>query len=81
MSGSYDREGELKRRLNDFLSSQFSLDEKDYYSNLDESGFLKLKVIVNLTHVIKLASIMGWDGNRQQFQHYGLVQYLQEDSC
>lgn len=47
MSGSYDREGELKRRLNDFLSSQFSLDEKDYYSNLDESGFLKLKAVLS----------------------------------
>ncbi len=47
MNKLYDREDELKRRLNDFLSGQFSLEEKDYYSNLDESGFLKLKAVLS----------------------------------
>ncbi|AGA91051.1 hypothetical protein Thimo_2308 [Thioflavicoccus mobilis 8321] len=43
----YNRERELQRRFNTFLSDEFGLPKKDYYSNLDTKGFIGLKAFLS----------------------------------
>jgi len=47
MKEKFDREHHLQDRLNSFLKQGLGLPNKDYYSNLDVDGFLKLKSILS----------------------------------
>ena len=47
MAPSYDRENDLKTRLNSFLESSFSMPKHDYYSDLSLNGFLQMKSVLS----------------------------------
>jgi len=44
---NYDRENDLKERLNSFIQSELGLPSDDYYSRLNQKSFLDLKSVLN----------------------------------
>ena len=47
MSNHYNREEDLKDRLNTFFQKHLRLPEEDYYSRLDQEGFSELKSVLS----------------------------------
>jgi hypothetical protein len=43
---AYDRESELRERINTFLRERFGLPQNDYYSCLDQKGLAELKAVL-----------------------------------
>ena len=51
----FNREDSLRRRLNEFLSRNFDLPERDYYAKLDADAFVGLKsVLADINNILTL---------------------------
>lgn len=67
----YDREDDLRGRLNTFLSDKFDLPEKDYYSQLDTEGFIALKsALSDINNILTLKVTLSFA--QWLSQHYDL---------
>ena len=67
----YHREDELRRRVNDFMTTAFSLPERDYYDRLDLEKLLLLKSAlsdINNTLTMRLTlSFLNWVFNNLNY--------------
>ncbi|ENN6470577.1 hypothetical protein AB9X29_004409 [Vibrio vulnificus] len=69
----YDREEQLKIKLNSYLIEQFELTEKDYYSLFDIRGIVKLKsVLSDINNILTLKVTLAFSD--WLAEHYSLDQ-------